>query len=566
MSQPPGDPPRRLFRGARGGEADIWRANPFYRIRLGDSGPDRILAWGRDPRIGDLARGRDLHKGVWRIAAERLVGDYPVPWERPAPSRHFSARLHTFAWLSDLAALGPDAFGRITQLIETWVGLYGDWDEFAWDAELVAERLFAWLCHGRPAFEAGDPAMRFQLMRSAGRHARLLLIAHGDLDDRPCALIKAGAALVLAGAAGFPEADRLIEQGEEILIEALAKQFLPDGAHQSRAPELLAEAFYDFIAVQQAIEESGREIAQPLRDALPRLANMLRFLRLGDGGLGCFQGGSEGSPASLDRALERARGAVRGFQFATHAAYQRLRAGELTMLFDVGAAAPFAYAEFAHAGALAFEMSCGAERLIVNVGAARELEPEGRAAARTTNAHSTLVVDDSLSAALESRGRAAPRFRGPAIDDVRRSEDDDGVTVQGRHDGYRAQFGLLHRRYLFVDHAGRNVRGIDELMRPLKLRTPASKTPIPFAARFHLHPSVRAEEAAHQMISLTTPSGVRWRLRTDAPNVSLQPSAYWGGRGGPQDSLQIVLNGAADPLGHGLGPPNRIRWALARSE
>jgi len=29
--------------------------------------------------------------------------------------------------------------------------------------------------------------------------------------------------------------------------------------------------------------------------------------------------------------------------------------------------------------------------------------------------------------------------------------------------------------------------------------------------------------------------------------------------------LKIVLTGAADPMGHGLAPPNRIRWALARA-
>ena len=119
---------------------------------------------------------------------------------------------------------------------------------------------------------------------------------------------------------------------------------------------------------------------------------------------------------------------------------------------------------------------------------------------------------------------------------------------------------------MFVDHAGRNVRGIDELMRPSKLKTPAPKQPIPFAARFHLHPSARAEMIEHQMVALETPSGVRWRLRTDAPSVTLAQSAYWGGRGGTQETLQIVLHGAADPQGHGLGPPNRIRWALARGE
>lgn len=534
-------------------------------MRLGENAPDRLAAYGRDPRVGDAIRGVDIAKGVWRIAAERMAGEYVLPWDRPHPSRHFTARLHSFSWLVDLAA--ANAPERIIALIESWVGAFGEWDDLAWDAELTAERMFAWLCWARPAFEEGAPVARASLMRSAARQARLILMAQSELADRHSGAIKAGAALMLAGVAGFPDAERLTAQGEEMLIEACAKQFLPDGGHQSRSPEALAEAFYDLIAAHDALAAHG-ETSPALRDTLPKLANMLRMLRLGDGGLGSFQGGGENSAASLDAALARAPGDARAFQFATHSAYQRLEAKELCVLFDVGGAPAPAFSERAHAGALAFEMSSGRERLIVNVGAARELEPAGRQAARATNAHSTLVVGDALSATLEEprRGRTSPRLSGPTLDDVRRSSDESGVTVQGRHDGYRAQFGLLHRRYLFIDHVGRNLRGIDELMRPVKAKGPNIKQPIPFVARFHLHPSVYASAIEHQMVLLQTPGGQRWRFRTDAPNVSIEASTYWAGRTVPQDTMQIVLSGAADPQGHGLSPPNRIRWALARSD
>jgi len=562
----PDNPPRRWL-GRSTIDAEPWRANPFHRMRLGDSAPDRILAWGDDPRVGDPQRGRDIAQGTWRIAAERIAGEYPLPWDRPAPSRHFNARLHSFAWMIDLAALGPAADARIIQLVESWVASYGEWDDLAWDCELTAERLFAWLCWGRCAFERGDPGQRLALMRSAGRHARLLLVAHSELNERPLAAIKAGAALVLAGAAGFPDAERLLELGEEMLLEACAKQFFPDGGHQSRCPEALADALGDFVCALDCLRARGEEPAEYFLESLPKLANMLRMLRLGDGGLGCFQGGSESSSASIERILARTPGETRAVQFATQSAYQRLEAKELCVLLDVGGAPPLNYSERAHAGALAFEMSSGRERIIVNVGAARELEPAGRLAARATNGHSTLVLADALSAALEDprRAKAPARMAGPNLDDVRRSSDESGITAQGRHDGYKAQFGLLHRRYLFIDHDGRNVRGIDELIRPQKLKTTPPKQPIPFVARFHLHPGVRAKLGEHQMAILETPGGQRWRLRTDAPDIEIRKSTYWGGRAVPQESTQIVLLGHADPMGHGLGPPNRIRWALARA-
>lgn len=539
-----------------------WRANPFHRMRLGDAAPHRIERYGADPRVGDAERGREIGRGVWRIGAEKLQGEHALPWLPAHPSRHFSARLHSFSWLIDLAAVGPSAHTRIAQLVDAWVAEHGEWDDIAWDPELTAERLYAWLCWGRPAFEMGAPEQRAALLRSVARQARLLMLSQSELGERHLGSIKAGAALILAGAAGLPDAERLAEQGDEMLIEATAKQFFPDGGHFSRAPEALAEALYDLITARDAFYEPSDH----LTESIAKLADMLRMLRLGDGGLGCFHGGSEGSAASIDAALARVPGERRTFQFAQHTGYQRLEVGPLRVLFDVAGAPPLAYSERAHASALAFELSSETERLIVNVGAGRELAPAARSAARATNGHSTLIVDDALSATLEEprRGKAPARMSGPTLDDVRRSSDDDGITVQGRHDGYRDKFGLMHRRYLFVDHDGKNLRGIDELIRPMKLKTPAPKQPIAFVARFHLHPAVRARLVERQAALLETPNGQRWRLRTDAPGIAIEPSIYWGGRSA-RESWQIVLSGEADPMGHGLAPPNRIRWALTRA-
>jgi uncharacterized heparinase superfamily protein len=532
-------------------------------MRLGEATPDRVENWGNDPRVGDAERGRELGRGIWRIGAETLRGEHAMPWLPGHPSRHFTARLHSFAWLIDLAAVGPSAHGRIADLIDSWITEHGDWDDLGWDPELTAERLFAWLCWGRPAFEMGDPERRAALLRSAARQARLLLVAQCELSERHLGSIKAGAALILAAAAGFPEAERLAAEGEEMLIEACAKQFYPDGGHLSRSPEATFDALADLIAAAEKLADPAPIIGE----TIPKLANMVRMLRLGDGGLGCFHGGSEGSAASIDAVLERAPGDVRAFQFAQHTAYQRIEAGGSRVLFDVGGAPPLAYSERAHASALAFELSSESERIIVNVGATKELEPAGRLAARTSNGHSTLTLDDALSATFDSprRGNGPARLVGPDIDDMRRSADESGVTLQGRHDGYRERYGLLHRRYLFVDTLGKNLRGIDELARPMRYKGQAAKQPIPFVARFHLHPDVRARWIEHQVALLETPGGQKWRLRTDAPQIAIEPSIYWGGKTVPREALQIVLSGEADPMGHGLAPPNRIRWALTRA-
>lgn len=545
--------------------SDEWRATPFYRMMLGGADPDRIGQWGRDPRCGDATRGGDLAAGLWRIGSERLVGAHAIPWSAPAPSPHFKARLHGFGWLADLAATGPAADAAIADLIQSWVLGFGEWHPEAWAPELVAERLFAWMCHGRPAFEGGDVAVRPALMKSFGRQARHLQLAAGDIRD-PLARIKAGATLVMAGCTGMPDGERLADLGVEILEEAAASQFFSDGGHAARSPEALMDAVADFTAADDSLARHGLETPRLVRDLVPKLAAMLRYLSLGDGRLAQFNGGGPGDAATL-RALLAEQDETRAFRIAPQSGFHRLAAGDSVLVMDTGAAPAAAYGDRAHAGCLSFEFSTGADRLIVNVGSARDLLPSWRAAGRATNGHSTLIVDDALSAVFETTrlGRAAARPVGPPGVHAQRIDDDDGARIDAQHEGYRADYGLVHRRSVFLDKAGMTLRGLDALARPLSAgKAPAGAPRAPFAIRFHLHPDVRARRIEPTIVHLETPGGAHWRLRTDAPAVAVEDSISLSARPLPAPTKQIVLSGEADPNGSGDAAPNRVRWAFTR--
>jgi uncharacterized heparinase superfamily protein len=560
---PPVQPP--AWKNLLTAATDEWRATPFYRLMLRGLDPDRIVQWGTDWRVGDAVRGREIAAGQWRIASERLAGVWPLPWGAPPPSPHFSARLHSFAWLIDLAAVGPEADRRIAELVQSWAIGFGEWHAQAWAPELVAERLFAWLCHGKPAFEGVGAENRLALMRALGRQARHLALAAQDIR-RPSARFKAGAALVLAACAGAAEGDRLQELGVEMLEEAVAQQFLPDGGHASRAPEAGFEALADLAAADDALARRGHATPKLMRDLMPKLANMVRYHLLGDGALAAFHGGGSGAAATIARVLENIAGEARAFRIAPHSAYHRLEAGEVVLVLDGGASPPPALGERAHAGALAFEMSCGVDRLIVNVGSSRELSPDWRAAGRATNGHSTLIVDDALSTAFEAPrlGRAGAYPVGPPGVSAKRNDDDDGARVECQHEGYRQDYGLVHRRTIFLSASGTDLRGLDVLARPLAEGKSTDGLRIPFAVRFHLHPDVVVERLESRTLRLETKGGAHWRLRTDAEAVSIEPSVFLSAGGAPLATRQIVLVGEADPDGVGDKPPNRVRWALSR--
>lgn len=559
MTAPGGQGPG-AWRSLLAAASEEWRTTPFYQLMLAAPEPDRVQAWGEDRRVGDPARGREILAGRWRIADERLPGEHPIPWAAPPPSPHFSARLHGFSWLRDVAAVGPEAQPAIAALIQSWAAGFGAWHPLAWAPELTAQRVFAWLCWGRPGFEGGDVETRPALLRSLGRQVRHLQLSAGELRDG--AIIKGGAALVLAAGAGAGERERLLAQGLAILQRACSEDLTSDGLHLSRSPEATFEALADFAAADAALARMGETTPEPLRTAMLRMGDMVRYLSLGDGGLASFNGGGTGRPASIARVLQELE-AGRQYRIAPASGFFRLAAGDAALVMDGGEPPPAAFGHRAHAGCLSFEMSCGPDRLIVNVGSDLELSPEWRAAGRATNGHSTLILNDTLSAPFEGT-RAGSRPVGPLGVSAKRSDDEDGARVEARHDGYRAEFGLVHARTLFLDVKGERVIGLDQLFRPAaERRAPEGLRP-GYAIRFHLHPRVLIDQRGPREIRLETPRGAHWSLRTDAEGVAVEESVYLAAGGAPTRTAQIVLRGAAEPALSGDQKPNRVIWSLTR--
>ncbi|MEO1643080.1 MAG: heparinase II/III family protein, partial [Pseudomonadota bacterium] len=128
----------------------------------------------------------------------------------------------------------------------------------------------------------------------------------------------------------------------------------------------------------------------------------------------------------------------------------------------------------------------------------------------------------------------------------------------------KRDFGLLHRRRLFMAGDGRRLTGEDSLSRPVSAGQSEDETPVAFDIRFHLHPTVTAMTVGDSIV-LTSESGVIWRFKTTHPGARLEPTIYLG-RGIVEQSEQIVLSGTANPNGDGTVPPNCVRWVFLKDK
>jgi len=530
---------------------------PGYPLTLGGRTPRELRAPVPDSWPGDAVRGKALVAGKFEFAGETVKGDLAAWGDQP--SGHWRETFHAFEWLRDLRALGGEAaHQRARKLVKDWIARNDHWRLPAWRGDIMGRRVSAWIAN-YDFFAAGaDADFRIQVLTSLAHQARhLSRSVPGGLDG--AALLSALKGLVLASLA-LPHLPRTHARALALLARELPRQILPDGGHIERCPSLQLVILRDLVDLRGALLAAQQPVPEEILNAIDRMAPMLRFFRLGDGGLALFNSSAEGEPWLIDLVLSRAEAKGKPLSAATHAGFQRLNLGRSIAVFDAGRPAVVQcrpdIADCAHAGTLSFEMSAGKERVIVNCGAMPPGDAAWRRAARFSAAHSTLIVADTNSSDVRDNGLAAI----PESVLARRAETETEITVEGQHDGYAGLFGLIHRRRIAMAAGGEELRGEDVLIAaPIGWRRRKEQ---PFAVRFHLHPEARAtllQDGHAALIKL--PSGLGLRFAAAGGTVTIEESVYLG-TGKLRKASQIVVSGTAAPVAQ--GDAASVTWSLTR--
>jgi uncharacterized heparinase superfamily protein len=522
--------------------------------------PDAPARAFRDLWPGDAGRGARLMRGEFEHfgTTRRLDpgGEEPSEgWDAEAGPITWRAAAHGFAWLRDLSALGTDpARMRARDLAEDWLAR-GAAETLAQAPEVAAARVSAWLGHWDFLAATAEDGFRKKLL------VRLAQDARGVVGTLPAEAMHRGALVTLKGAIAAAvalEEDAWMQRALRFLPGELERQFHPDGGHVERSPQQLLLALQDLIEIRNLLHGAGLNPPPLLATVMERAGQALRLFRHGDGGLAQFNGTREDGAGLVDLVLTQSQARGRAPLLLEESGFHRLQAGRTLIIADAGAPPPLRARDsatglprgadrFAHAGTLSFEMSVGRDRLIVNCGAAPAAEADWRDALRATAAHSTLVLADTNSSELkeEGLGRRPERVEGD------RQEADGAQWLDAVHDGWRKPFGAQHRRRLYIDRNGDDLRGED------LIEMAEAGAPVPgFLLRFHLHPAVLATpQIDEQAVLLKLPSNQFWRLRAKGAKVAVEESLYLGG-GEPRRTSQIVLT--AEP------GANTVQWAIGR--
>ncbi len=514
----------------------------------------RLLATVATPNAGDRAAGTALRAGHFHINGVKLpIGQVDFDSSaRLAPG--VERVLHSFSWLYDLAASAPreDCVSVAERITSNWIKANGEPGKGpAWEVEHAGLRLMAWLVHAPLVLSGQDGALKPQVLASISETAAWL----DKRAPRTGAGIGQITGLAAVTAAGLllPEGKPRRLFGEAALIRALGELVGEDGGVLSRCPEAQMQSIAvltDLIACYEAAERDAPDALFVMRELL---VPPLLSLRHGDGALGNWQGQGAISADRVAALIAAAGVRTRPLKDVQHWGFQRLRGGKTIVQFDAAPPPRTRNARTGCASTLAFELSEGPSRLIVNCGGASlaggQVPARIGQGLRATAAHSTLVLDNANSTAVLLHGKLG---KGAETVDVERKQvkgrGGEAARVEASHDGYATRFGLTHQRILTLRGDGTELAGEDVLV-PASRKGKRGK--IGFAIRFHLGRGVEAHMSEDgRGASLLMPDGKLWqfRLRGDAAGASdvalhCEDSLWVDGEGRPHPTEQLVIEG-----------------------
>lgn len=508
----------------------------------------RLLATVESPLGGDPVAGTALRAGHFFVHGVKIPiaqVDFSASAKLALP---FEQVIHGFSWLRDLEVCAPRAQCSPTaeRVLRAWLDAGAKPGKgVAWRVGHAGQRLLAWLAHAPLILSGSDKTLRTRVMAEIEATARWLDRNATRADDK-LDEVAAWSAIVAAGLL-LPDGKPRRLYGEAGLVRALGELVGNDGGVLSRSPLGQMEAIGLLIELVACYRATRRDPPQAVGAMLQMLVPPLLALTHGDGGLGNWQGAGA-VPAERIAALIAASGVrTRPLRDARQWGYQRVSAGKAILQFDAAPPPLSRHARFGCASTLAFELSHGPHRLVVNCGGAAfaggQVPTRIEQGLRATAAHSTLTLGDANSTAVLVAGKLGAGVGEVEVD--RRTlpleRGGNATRIEASHDGYVARFGLIHRRILILRDDGSELRGEDLLVPEGRKGT---RGKVPYALRFHLGPGVEATLSENgRGAGLALPDGSHWQFVAGEATLEIDESLWVDGEGRPHPVQQLVTQG-----------------------
>ena len=535
-------------------------------MQLGELASIPVAAWP----AGSEARGRALLGGHLLLGGREHPINEGDLWLLADQDSSLSTHLHGFEWLDDLLAAGGVQAIRLAQnWLFDWIDRYSNEQVFPLTQQVAGRRIVRLLRNRHFVLAMQDEGRRSAFTKSVKSHIRYLR-RRRLVPVRGFARVEMLAGCLMAELVVGEERAEISKMLDSLVGECSAMTGADKGI-ASRNPEELIQLLSCLVQVAAMLDAAGINPRPELAKHIEHSADILSSLRHVNGDLPRFHGGGNGAGGFADRLISEHRGHA-NMHSCPAMGYCRMRAGNTSAVLDI-APPPFGPASVgAHASTLAFELVSARHPIIVSRGPGRGFGPDTLSAARSTDAHSTVVVNDASSSVFAARNHSSGE--GPSLASVPTVRVDqlpgnEGLTMIASHSGYFQAYGLTHLRRVDMRNDGKRIWAEDTVWEGAGSRkeskTGTGGNPNPrghrLAVRFHLHPDVSVYKyPGSSLADVELPDGETWRFRFEGPaRLELEESQYLDeGSQQIRPASQIVLH---SDTREGVA---QLRWEIGR--
>ena len=436
--------------------------------------------------------------------------------------------IHSFNFVRDLKAYGilkTRALAR--KLVNYWIDNNQNLLTNAFNHEIIANRISV-LCMTYSWFaKSGKEEFQQKLLNSITQQLKIqeLNFEQKNIHEN-IAILKT---LILGNIFLFNDKEKINFYLKEVTRYS-DKLILPDGGHVTRCPMSQFNMLRDLIEVRAAIATINEVDSNDLHKTVKLMGNYFKMFCMPDGHYAFFNGGALIGKDDISQTKKRLGYNAKSFELANNSGYARINQKNINLIIDVG------NKEILNSNLLknnkasigSIEYYFKNKKIITNLG---DLSDSNKNISMlfSTAAHSTMSIDDRNN--LDLTGK-----RKFDLLKIKSMQNKIGTLIETQHDGYKNNFGISHKRTIFVPQKGNDLRGEDEISTFKNIGI------IPNTAfiRFHLNPFIETFKLQSGKILLKHKDGLVLYFLSSYKNIEIEETMIFK-KSFHEKSKQIVI-------------------------
>ena len=448
---------------------------------------------------------------------------------------------HSFEFLNDLQEISTETLrihGR--KLTSYWIKKNSSWKSKTWEDFILATRICNWLKNYNFFFSTADAEFKKEIFSSILRQIEHLVKNFSNLK-RNSDLIRIIKALIYTSIS-IPNKKYYYQIAIFNLKSELSRQILSDGCHFQRNPKIHVNVLMDLLDIRAILNSTKKNVFFDLQNAIKNMSVAYLFFLHKDNSLANFNGTDNVNQKEIKNVISEIPKLKKNPRELAESGFQRIDTKDTTLILDCGVPKNYDATYKAHSCSTTFELSYKKNKIIINA-----LSGLDEKINRTTAAHSTLTLNNTNAYKILKNEHLS---RVPEKLKVKRVERYEANVIEIENYGYKNQYDAVHKRLIYVDKEGLDIRGEDNIYCPME---------ITFDIRFYLDSTIKTLFTNNgKNILLKLKSGVGWKFSSSLDKINIASNRNININNQPITNEHIHLTGETKEL------ITVVRWSLKK--